>query len=53
MSEYTFSGKVKIGRETQEFDRTIEAESEKHAREKVYSQITSEHNIETSKIELK
>ncbi len=52
MSDYSFSGKMKLGRGTQPFTREVEAESEKHAREKLYSQLGSEHSITRGKISI-
>lgn len=52
MTEFKFSGRLELGFEEQPFTREIEAESEKHAEDKLYSQITSEHSISRSKVEL-
>ncbi|PSH02532.1 MAG: 50S ribosomal protein L18a [Nanohaloarchaea archaeon QH_8_44_6] len=52
MTEFKFSGRVKLGIEEQPFTREIEAESEKHAQDKLYSQLTSEQNISRSKVEI-
>jgi len=52
MATYTFSGKIKMGQETQKFEREVEAESEKHAKEKVLSELGSEHNTSRGNITL-
>jgi len=52
MTEFKFSGRVELGIEEQPFTREIEADSEKHAEDKLYSQLTSEHNISRSKVEI-
>ncbi|MFB6209431.1 MAG: 50S ribosomal protein L18Ae [Candidatus Nanohaloarchaea archaeon] len=52
MTTYTFSGKIDLGREKPEFEREVEAESEKHAREKLYSELGSEHSIGRGKIHI-
>ncbi|MFB6174576.1 MAG: 50S ribosomal protein L18Ae [Candidatus Nanohalobium sp.] len=50
MTNYKFSGKINLGIEEQPFTREIEAETKKHGKDKLYSQLTSEHNISRSKI---
>ncbi len=50
MTTYKFSGKINLGIEEQPFSREIEAESEKHGKDKLYSQLTSEHNISRSNV---
>jgi len=52
MEMYSFSGKIVMGKETQKFDREVEAESEKHAKEKVLSELGSEHGTSRGNIEL-
>lgn len=52
METYSFSGKIKMGKETQKFEREVEAESEKHAREKVLSELGSEHSVPRGSISL-
>ena len=52
MSNYTFTGKIVLGRETQPFEREVEAESLKKAEDVLYSQLCSEHSISRSKIEI-
>lgn len=52
MSTFVFTGKVTQGKGTQGFEREIEAESEKHATEKLYSTLCSEHSIKRTKIEI-
>jgi len=49
---YEFSGEVELGYDTQPFSREIDAESEKHARDKLYSQLGSEHSIGRDKINI-
>jgi ribosomal protein L20A (L18A) len=50
MTIYKFSGKINLGIEEQPFSREIEADTEKHGKDKLYSQLTSEHNISRSKM---
>lgn len=52
MTEYVFSGKIAQGRETQPFERTVEGDSLKHAKENLYSTLCSEHSIKRTKIEV-
>lgn len=52
MATYSFSGKIEMGKETQKFEREVEAESKKHAREKVLSELGSEHNASRGNIVL-
>ncbi|MCJ7450327.1 MAG: 50S ribosomal protein L18Ae [Candidatus Nanohaloarchaeota archaeon QJJ-9] len=46
------TGKAKMGDHTQPFEKEIEAETEKYAREKLYSTIGSKHQINRTKIEI-
>ncbi|MFB6292206.1 MAG: 50S ribosomal protein L18Ae [Candidatus Nanohaloarchaea archaeon] len=52
MPRYKFSGEIEQGRGTNPFEREVEAESLKHAREKIYSSLGSEHSVPRSKIEI-
>lgn len=52
MTEFEFSGTLDQGRTVTTFQRTVEAESLKHAREKLYSQLCSEHSVTRGKITL-
>lgn len=52
MTEYTFSGKIVQGRGTQPFERQVEADSLDHARDKLYSELCSEHSVKRTKIEI-
>ncbi len=52
MTEYTFSGKIELGRKTHPFERTVEANSEKQAKDTLYSQLGSEHSVPRGKITL-
>ncbi|MFB6180811.1 MAG: 50S ribosomal protein L18Ae [Candidatus Nanohalobium sp.] len=52
MPSYKLKGEVEQGLEKQPFEREIEAESEKHAKDKLYSQLTGEHSINRTKISL-
>jgi large subunit ribosomal protein LX len=52
MTEYKFSGKIQLGRETQPFTRKVEAESENHAEDKVYAELGSKHSVPRSSIEI-
>ncbi|WEL19415.1 50S ribosomal protein L18Ae [Candidatus Nanohalococcus occultus] len=50
MKEYVFSGEITQGKGTQPFERTVEANSMKHAKDKLYSTLCSEHSVKRSKI---
>lgn len=50
MTEYVFSGEITQGRGRQPFERTVEADSIKHAKEKLYSSLCSEHSVKRTKI---
>lgn len=50
MTKYSFSGKIVLGKKKHSFERTIQAESEKQAKDTLYSQLGSEHSIKRSKI---
>ncbi|WP_414838218.1 50S ribosomal protein L18Ae [Candidatus Nanosalina sp. VS9-1] len=50
MTEFEFTGTLDQGRSTTPFTRTIEGESLKHATEKLYSQLGSEHSVTRGKI---
>lgn len=52
MASYSFSGKIQMGKFQQKFEKEVEAESEKHAKEKLYSELGSEHNVTRGQIEL-
>lgn len=52
MSTFKFSGQVELGLEDQPFSREVEAETEKHGKDKVYSQLSSEHSISRSKVDI-
>lgn len=49
---FTIKGKAKVGRETLSFEKEIEAESEKHAEEVLYSTYGSKHGISRANIEI-
>lgn len=52
MTEFRFSGVLDVGRDKTPFERTVEAESEEHAEDKVYSQLGSEHSATRGKINI-
>ncbi len=52
MTKYEFLVKIRPGRQKQEIKREVEAESEKHAEEKLLAEIGSEHGISRGQIEL-
>ncbi|MFB6143885.1 MAG: 50S ribosomal protein L18Ae [Candidatus Nanohaloarchaea archaeon] len=52
MTTYSFAGKISLGKGVQPFEREIEAESEKHAEDKLYSQLCSEHSVNRSRVEI-
>lgn len=49
---YTVTGSIEIGRGVQEFSREVEAESESHAEDLVYAQLTSEHGISRANVDI-
>jgi len=50
MATYKVTGKIDLGREKNKFEREVSAESEKHAEEKIYSELGSEHSKNRGKI---
>ncbi|PSH02231.1 MAG: 50S ribosomal protein L18a [Nanohaloarchaea archaeon QH_8_44_6] len=52
MTTYVFSGEVSQGRGVQPFEREVEAETQEHAREKLYATLGSEHSIKRTKIDI-
>lgn len=50
MTEYKATGKAKIGKQENPFEKTIEAENKKVAKETIYSTLGSEHSIPRTKI---
>ena len=50
MTTFEFSGEIQLGNHKQPFNREIEAESEKHAEDKLYSELGSEHSASRSRI---
>lgn len=52
METYTFSGKIQMGKDEQKFEREVEASSEKHAKEKLLSELGSEHSVTRGSIQL-
>lgn len=52
MPTYRFSGKISLGRGENPFEREVEAESLKHARETLYSSLGGEHSVSRSKIQI-
>ncbi|MEF8880853.1 MAG: 50S ribosomal protein L18Ae [Candidatus Nanohaloarchaea archaeon] len=52
MATYTFSGKIRMGDRWQKFEREIEADSEDYAKEKVLSELGSEHSVPRGNIKL-
>lgn len=53
MTSYEFSGRIEVGREKQPFTRQVEAETKKHAEDKLYAELGSEHELSRSRIEIK
>lgn len=47
---YTVTGTFRPGRSTQTFTRTVDTDSEGHARDTVLSQLSSEHGISRARI---
>lgn len=52
MTTYSFSGKIQLGRENHPFEREVEAESMKQAKDTLFAQLGSEHSVNRSKIEV-
>lgn len=52
MTTYSFSGEISLGKGVQPFEREVEAETMKHAEDKLYSQLCSEHSINRSKLDI-
>lgn len=52
MTTYTFTGEITLGRGKHPFERDVEGESKKHAKEKLFSQLGSEHSIKKTKIKI-
>ncbi len=52
METFSFSGKIQMGKDKQKFSREIEASSKKHAEEKLYAELGSEHSVSRGQIEL-
>lgn len=52
MSIFKFKGKIEQGREENPFERDVEAETESHAEDILYSTLGSEHGVSRSKIEI-
>lgn len=50
MTTYRFSGEIDLGRDKPGFEREVQAESEKQAEDKLYSQLGSEHSLNRGKI---
>ncbi len=50
--DYIIKGTAEVGRETLPFEKEVEAESKKHAREIIYSIYGSKHGINRSKVNI-
>lgn len=50
--EFTVTGRIELGKGVQQFSREVAAESEEHALDLVYSQLTSEHSISRANIDV-
>ena len=50
MTFYEFEGRLETGRAKRSFKREVEAESEKHAKDQLYSVLGSEQSVTRSKI---
>ncbi|MFB6213838.1 MAG: 50S ribosomal protein L18Ae [Candidatus Nanohaloarchaea archaeon] len=50
MPAFKFSGSIEQGRGENPFEREVEAESLKHARDQLYAELGSEHSVTRSKI---
>ncbi len=49
---FTVTGTIDLGRKTQPFEKDVEADSEEHALDVVYSSFGSKHRISRSNIEI-
>ena len=52
MLNYVVVGEVKMGREMHEFKKEIDAESEKMAKERLYSLLGGDHGVSRNKIKI-
>lgn len=52
MAIFKATGEVVLGKQTNSFDKTVEAESRKHAESKVYAEIGSKHGLTRGKISI-
>jgi ribosomal protein L20A (L18A) len=52
MESYVFEGRINLGGNLQKFEREVEAESLGHARDKLFSQLCSEHSVKRSSIDI-
>ena len=50
--EFIITGKAEIGREELPFEKEVEAKSEKHAEEVLYSMYGSKHGISRANVEI-
>jgi len=50
--QYTVTGKAEMGRGTQPFEKEVEAESDDHARERVYSEFGSKHSLSRANVHI-
>lgn len=50
MPEFKATGELVMGKKKTSFNRTVEAESEKHAESKLYSELGSKHGLTRGKI---
>ncbi|MDY6789094.1 MAG: 50S ribosomal protein L18Ae [Candidatus Nanohaloarchaea archaeon] len=52
VAEFIVSGTAELGRESQPFEKEIEAESEKDAEDRVYSMFGSKHGISRANVRI-
>ncbi|MBC5792613.1 MAG: 50S ribosomal protein L18a [Nanohaloarchaea archaeon] len=52
MTTYSISGEIELGRGNHGFERQVDAESEKQAKDQVLSELGSEHGIGRGKISI-
>ena len=50
--KFNITGKAEIGRETLPFEKEVEASSEKHAEEVLYSMYGSKHGVARANVEI-
>ncbi len=52
MAKFTITGKIKLQGKERVFEKEVEAESEKHAREKVYALFGSQSGLKRTNVKI-